>query len=252
MGQPVEDLSTDSAYDKISKGLEIIGSISVGTGIVSIIRIPIPGTNGLALELNPRGWVPKSGSTSTVFFQSVDGKKVLRLDYGYNVKTKAIDFHWNQKGVKAVFGIADHQAAGKVGEALYKSARAFRYGGRVLIVLGLAADIASIVTAPNKWRQVAIVGGGWAGAWAGAELGGSGGGAIGFWLGSEVPILGNAVGAAAGGLIGGIAGGIGGYFGGSKAVEYVIDEGPSIEQKVGSAIEEITGKVDMAALLSVQ
>src|SRR5579875_1366442 len=36
------------------------------------------------IELSPRGWVPKSGSTSTVFIQDAAGKRVLRLDYGYN------------------------------------------------------------------------------------------------------------------------------------------------------------------------
>jgi hypothetical protein len=183
MGQPIDDLSSDSTYDKISKGPEIIGNVAIGSGTVSVIRIPIPGTNGLAFELNPRGWVPKGGSTSTVFFQTVNGKKVLRLDYGYNVKTQTIDFHWNQKGVKDVFGIADHQAAGKAGEVLYKSARAFRYAGKTLLVLGVAADLISIVTATDKWRQTAIVGGGWAG----AEVAGAG--AVRLVFGLEVRCL---------------------------------------------------------------
>ena len=50
----------------------------------SILRIPVPGTKGLAIELSPRGWKPKGGSTSSLFIQDVTGKRHLRLDYGFN------------------------------------------------------------------------------------------------------------------------------------------------------------------------
>jgi hypothetical protein len=45
------------------------GTIPYAVGQASIVRIPVPGTNGLAIELRPRGYVPPSGSTSTLFFQ---------------------------------------------------------------------------------------------------------------------------------------------------------------------------------------
>src|ERR1035438_1608704 len=70
-------MSSDTTYKQIDQGMEIHGAIFVGAGMPSILRIPIPGTNGLAVELTPRGFVPKGGSTSTLFFQSIDGKRHL-------------------------------------------------------------------------------------------------------------------------------------------------------------------------------
>lgn len=184
------------------------GALIVGSGMPSIIRIPIPGTNGLALELRPRGHVPVGGSTSTVFFQDVTGKRHLRLDYGFNKKTNTVDYHWNQKGTFNEFGVTDHTSVGATGEALYKGAKYFKFAGRTLLVVGVVTDIYSIVTASNKLRMTTQVVSGWAGAWAGAEAVGAGGAVVGTFVGPE--------GTAAGGLIGGIIGGIGGYWGGSK------------------------------------
>ena len=78
------------------------------------------------IELRPRGHVPKGGSTSTLFFQDPSGRRHLRLDYGHNVRTNTIDYHWNQKGTNANFGIADHTAVGRAGQTAYKAAKYFR------------------------------------------------------------------------------------------------------------------------------
>jgi hypothetical protein len=122
-------------------------------GLASVVRIPVPGTNGLAIELSPRGWTPQGGSTSRLFIQDVAGKRNLRLDYGYNVKTQAVDFHWNQKGTFNEFGIADHSPAGAAGEFVFKGAKYFRYGGRVLLVAAVAIDVYSIVVSSNPLRR---------------------------------------------------------------------------------------------------
>src|SRR5947207_15892968 len=61
------------------------GGIPYAIGQASVVRIPIPGTNGLCIELTPRGWTPKGGSTSTLFFHDAAGKRHLRRDYGYSV-----------------------------------------------------------------------------------------------------------------------------------------------------------------------
>ena len=97
----------------LDEGGSIVGSVAPGVGMASLIRIPVPGTRGLAIELSPRGWTPKGGSTSTLFIQDIAGKRVLRLDYGFNIKTQKIDFHWNQKGTFQELGIADHTVAGR-------------------------------------------------------------------------------------------------------------------------------------------
>jgi hypothetical protein len=188
---------------------------AAGPGVASVARIPIPGTNGLALELSPRGF--NGVSTSTVFIQDVTGKKHLRLDYGYNVKSKTIDYHWNRKGpAKQFWGIQDHTTVGKGGTALYKSAKYLKWGGRVLLVVGIAIDVWSIVQSSKPLRQTTKVVTGWAGASAGCEVGGEALGAAGTFI---EPGGGTAV----GGFLGCIGGGIFGYWAGSKAGGIIYD-----------------------------
>jgi hypothetical protein len=189
---------------------------AAGPGVASVARIPVPGTDGLAIELSPRGYVPKGGSTSTIFIQDVTGKKHLRLDYGYNKNSGTVDYHWNQKGTNAQFGITDHTTVGTKGKIAYNAAKYLKWGGRVLLVVGLALDIWSIVKSSKPLRRTAQVAGGWAGAWAGCEVGG------------EVLAVGGSViepggGTAVGGVLGCIGGGIGGYIFGSKVGGYVYD-----------------------------
>ncbi|MBN1605162.1 MAG: hypothetical protein JW940_00940 [Polyangiaceae bacterium] len=86
----------------------IAGKVPYTIGQASIVRIPVPGSNGLCIESRPRGPVLKSGSTSSLFIQDPIGKRHLRLDYGFNPTTKTIDYHWNQKRVYSVFGITNH------------------------------------------------------------------------------------------------------------------------------------------------
>jgi hypothetical protein len=191
------------------------GGIPYAIGQASVVRIPVPGTDGLCIELRPRGRVPAGGSTSTLFFQDPSGKRHLRLDYGYNVKTRTIDYHWNQRGTHAEFGISDHTPAGTAGEVAHNAARYFRYAGRVLIVLGVAIDVVSISRASNPIRRASQVVAGWAAAWAGCEVVGAGGAALG--------LLASPLGSAVGGIGGCIIGGIGGYYGGSAIGGEVYD-----------------------------
>jgi hypothetical protein len=102
------------------------------------------------------------------------------------------------------------EAATKLGEDLKWAGRvktAFRYGGRVLIVVAVAADLYKIYRAKDHWRAVTEVAGGWAGAtaaggafaawftpadtagpwaWAAHGLGTLGAGAIGYFAGSRI------------------------------------------------------------------
>jgi hypothetical protein len=93
---------------------------------------------------------------------------------GYNVKTQAVDFHWNQKGTFNEFGIADHSPARAAGEFVFKGAKYFRYGGRVLLVAAVAIDVYSIVVSSNPLRRSTQVVAGWVGAWAGCKAVGAG------------------------------------------------------------------------------
>jgi hypothetical protein len=191
------------------------GGIPYAVGQASIVRIPIPGTSGLAIELSPRGWVPKTGSTSTLFFQDVTGNRHLRLDYGYNVRTKTIDYHWNQKRTAGDFGISNHSPAATEGRVAYQAARYFKYAGRVLLVAGVVIDAISIVQASKPLRRASQVVAGWAAAWAGCKLVGAGGAAL------ATPTT--PLGMAAVGVGGCIIGGIAGYAGGSMLAGEVYD-----------------------------
>jgi hypothetical protein len=203
------------------------GSILIGAGLPSMIRIPIPGTEGMAIELRPRGY-PLEKSTSTLFVQEwyADGPSAwqfrrtlteknirhYRLDYGYNPKTKTIDYHWNHdKGAYKFFEVPDHTPAGALGKWIYNGAKYYRGAGRVFVVAGVLVDLTSIVVATRPLQRIVEVAGGWSGAWAGAELVGA--------AGARIGALGGLEGVAIGGIVGGIAGGVGGYIWGEHIAE---------------------------------
>lgn len=192
------------------------GAVPTSMGLASVVRIPLPGSRGLAIEFRPRNF--KGKSTSTVFIQDKAGRRMLRLDYGYNVKSKTVDYHWNQKGTFDTFNIADHTTVGRGGVALYRSAQAFRYAGRVLLVVGVAVDTVSIVQADRPLRRATQVVSAWAAAWAGAE----GAGAIGAAIGTIVEPGGGTV---VVGVVFAIGGGIAGYWAGEKAGAEIYDWG---------------------------
>ena len=223
-----DDFDWVAAGTILENGGVVSGSIAVGAGMPSVVRIPVPGTDGLHVELTPRGWIPRGGSTSTLFIQDIGGRRQLRLDYGRNRSTGNVEFHWNQEGVHRYFGIENHTPAGPRGAALYYGARYYRYAGRTFLVVGAAADMYSIVVAERRWRQVAVVASGWVGAWAGCKLAGAGGAVV----GSGAPGAGTAI----GGIIGCAAGGIGGYFGASWVAAETYDY---VEETYFGAVPEI-------------
>jgi hypothetical protein len=192
------------------------GRIPYSIGQASAVRIPVPGTGGLCVELTPRGRIPPTGSTSTLFIHDMAGKRQLRLDYGHNHVTKTFDYHWNQRGTNQYFRITGHSPAGRAGQVAYNAAKYFRYAGRVLLVAGAAMDVVSIVSASRPLRRASEVVAAWAGAWVGCKVTGAGGAALGT---AVSPGLGTA----AGGVVGCVIGGIGGYFGGETIGASVYD-----------------------------
>ncbi|AFK55468.1 hypothetical protein [Tistrella mobilis] len=179
------------------------GMIPVGVGAGSVVRIPIPGTPGFAVGLETNDSRRRGRSTSTLFLQDITGKRVLRLDYGYNPRSGCIDYHWNQDRVHKIFGVSDHTPGGRIGALAYESARAYKYGGRVLVIAGVAIDMYSIVVADRPIRRTVQVVSGWTGAWLGCR----GVGQLGAMAGTFVePGLGTGVGALGGCIVGGIGG----------------------------------------------
>lgn len=207
-----------------SADFPVSGSIPFSIGMPTAIRIPVPGSRNLAIEFFPRNYHGRS--TSTLFIQDVSGKIHLRLDHGPNVVTKTIDYHWNlgskQKGgMKAEFGIADHAVAGSGGRTLYQFAKYFRWGGRVLVVVGVAVDVVAVVQSSRPLRTATQAVAGWAGAWAGCKVAGAFGAGIGTGL---EPGLGTAI----GGLVGCVIGGAAGYTAASSVAGRVYDWGEDV------------------------
>ena len=137
------------------------GTLLVGPGTASIVRIPVPGTNGLCIQLDAPGGY--KGSTSTLFFVEDASQKFgrqLRLDYGprpttvNGQKVTVIDYHWNQKGTMGDFGIPDHSPASPAGRYVHGAAKYFRYGGRILLVAGATFEAISIVKADKPLRRL--------------------------------------------------------------------------------------------------
>jgi hypothetical protein len=192
------------------------GSAPASLGAASVLRIPVPGTNGLALELNPRGWTPKGGSTSSLFIQDITGKRHLRLDFGFNKVTNAYEWHWNQKGVASTFGITNHSPVGSAEQALGQFAKYYKYAGRTFLVAGAAIDVYSVVTSSRPLRRSVQVVSAWAAGAAGCEAAGAGGAALGTAI---TPGLGTAV----GGFIGCALGGFIGYRSAEAATGYLYD-----------------------------
>ena len=194
------------------------GAAPVSAGLGSIVRIPVPGTDGLAIEFRPRGWTPKTGSTSSLFIQDLSGKRHLRLDLGFNKVSQVHEWHWNQKGTAANFGIANHTSVGVGEQILGRAAKMYKFSGRTLVVVGVAVDAYSIVTSTQPLRRSIQVVSGWAGAAAGCKVLGAGGAAAGT-------VAAPGVGTAAGGFLGCAIGGFIGYIAAERAVGHLYDWG---------------------------
>ena len=88
-------ISLMSPADKNERGNLARSAPVIGTGIASVARIRVPGTDYL-IEFSPRNF-PINKSTSALFIQDEAGRRVLRLDYGYNKRSGQVDYHWNQE-----------------------------------------------------------------------------------------------------------------------------------------------------------
>lgn len=197
----------------VASSAPMSGSVPAAIGAPTVIRIPIPGSNRLAIEFWPRNYAGKS--TSVLFFQDAAGKRVLRLDYGYNPKTKTVDYHWNQKGTFEAFGVVDHTPAGMAGELLYKGAQYYRFAGRAFLVIGIGMDAYSIMVSSQPLRQGIKVISGWGAGLVTGEALGAGG--------AEVGLLAGPIGSAVLGTVGGAVGFFIGYESASAVSAKVYD-----------------------------
>lgn len=200
----------------------ILTGLGVGFSVPGNISVKIPSSNYIWSMNPPPSYLGKSTSVIQLY-DAVNSSKGIRLDYGYNVVTKDVNWHWNQKGTFANFGIADHSLAGGTMSAVGNASKVVKGVGRVALPVAVASDAYSIYESDNRPREVTRVAGGWAGAYAMGQAGAMAGAAGGATIGSAIPVVGTAAGAAAGGLVGGIGGGVAGYFGGSAVAQKIYD-----------------------------
>jgi hypothetical protein len=202
--------------DVVADREPIVAAIPVSLGASSILRIPVPGTKGLAIELSPRGWKPKTGSTSSLFIQDLTGKRHLRLDFGFNKNSQVFEWHWNQKGTSADFGITNHTSVGQTEQLLGQMSKVYRFAGRALTIGAAATDLHSIVTSSEPLRRSVQVVSGWAAAAEGCKVVGAGGAYLGT---AAAPGIGTAV----GGFLGCSAGAFIGYMSAERVSGHLYD-----------------------------
>lgn len=219
----------------------IENAVIVGGGTAAVVHVPIPNSNNLTVGLWTRDshWSNPSlrrdmqtliqelglssrppntqGSTSVLFVQSADGRKVLRLDWGVK-PDGSVTYHWNRKKIPLQFtGVTNHQDANSFFRRAGPVLRVYRHAGRAMLLLGLAMDARAIYLSSNRPLQISRVVSGWAGAFAGCRLVGQGGAAAGGAVGTAFAGVGAGPGAAVGGIGGCLIGGVGGYWLGSEA-----------------------------------
>jgi len=151
----------------MSDHVPVSGKIPFAVGQTSAVRIPVPGTRGLCLELSARGRVPGCGSASTLFVRHPAGHLQSRLDFAYNRRSRTIDFQWSQNAALPSF-VSGGQAQPIVPWLVPHSPRkCYRYAGRALLVGGVVADTVSIVQASTPLRSASGTVREWCARWLG-------------------------------------------------------------------------------------
>jgi uncharacterized membrane protein YgcG len=140
----------------------------------------------------------------------------LRLDFGFNKNSQVFEWHWNQKGTSADFGIANHTSVGQAEQLLGQVSKVYRFAGRALTIVGAATDLYSIVASSEPLRRSVQVVSGWAAAAGGCKVVGAGG----AYLGTAVA---PGVGTAVGGFLGCSVGAFIGYLSAERVSGHLYD-----------------------------
>jgi hypothetical protein len=119
-----------------------------GVAAARVVRIPVPGTPGMFIQIAPRGGAPQARA---LFLQTA-GDHNLRLNYEYQVKTQSVDYHWEAGKEATLSGFTD----------LKRATKYFIHAGVMMVASGSVADIHSIVVARYR-RQESRISAGWLG-----------------------------------------------------------------------------------------
>jgi uncharacterized membrane protein YgcG len=111
------------------------------------------------------------------------------LDYGFNKNSQLFEWHWNQKGTAADFGINNHTSVGATEQLLGEAAKIYRNVGRVLVIAGAVVDVWSIVVSSQPLRRSVGASGAYLGTAVAPGVGTAVGGFLGCTAGSFIGYL---------------------------------------------------------------
>jgi hypothetical protein len=112
-----------------------------------VVHMPVPGSHGLCVVLQPRYRVPACGSAAALFLHYAAAGQHLRLDYGYSNRDRAFHYHWQHDRTHADAGLTRKRRDSVAGHVANGGTRYYRFRGRALLLLGRAIDEISIVEA---------------------------------------------------------------------------------------------------------
>lgn len=113
------------------------GRAPFAVGHSRYVRLPVPHTLDLWLELRPKTPVPACGAASSLLLRHAARCLELRLDFAYSKRTRSVDFHWCTEPKDPARGAGPGFTPWLVPHA---ASRCFRQAGRVLTVTGVLAD----------------------------------------------------------------------------------------------------------------
>ena len=110
-----------------------------------VVHMPVPGSNGLCVVLQPRYRVPACGSAAALFLHYAAEGQHLRLDYGYSNRERAFHYHWQHDRSHADAGLMRQRRESVPQHVVYGGRRYYRFRGRALLLLGRAIEEIAIV-----------------------------------------------------------------------------------------------------------
>lgn len=171
---------------------------------------------GIGHRAQPQGLEAKERLDELTFRAGPDGEASPASRSRVQQELEVFEWHWNQKGTNAELGITNHTSVGQTEQVLGSVAKVYRVAGRVLLVVGAATDLYSIVTSSQPLRRSVQVVSGWTAAAGGCKVVGAGGAYVGT-------VVAPGVGTAVGGFIGCTVGAFIGYVSAERAAGYLFD-----------------------------
>jgi len=113
-----------------------------------VVHMPVPGSTGLCVVLQPRHRVPACGSAAALFLHYAAEAQHLRLDYGYSNRDRTVHYHWQPDLTYVDAGLGHLRRIDVPGPVAHGGRRYYRFRGRALVLEGRGLHEISIVAEP--------------------------------------------------------------------------------------------------------